>query len=82
MERKRYIPDIVGPRYAVRVEDLGPEHVLHVQCDRCRRVVLIEAAELRRRAEGHQRIKLLAERLRCSTCDPPGSIAWSIYRRE
>ncbi len=29
MERKRYIPNIVGPCCAVRVEDLGPEHVLH-----------------------------------------------------
>jgi hypothetical protein len=82
VERKRYIPDIVGPRYAVRVEDLGPEHVLHVQCDRCRRVVLIEAAELRRRAEGYERLVQLAERLRCGTCAAPGSIAWSIYRRE
>lgn len=30
MGEKSYVSDIVVPRYALRVEDLGPDHVLHV----------------------------------------------------
>jgi hypothetical protein len=80
MGRKSYVPDIVAPRYALRLEDLGPDHVVHVRCEACLRVVLIEAVELQRARPGTERLVVLAEGLRCMRCS--GSpISWSIYRR-
>lgn len=80
MGRKTYVPDIVAPRYALRLEDLGRDHVLHVRCEACLRVVLIEATELQRVRPGHERVMLLADGLRCLRCgDSP--ISWSVYRR-
>ncbi|SEA86647.1 hypothetical protein [Rubrimonas cliftonensis] len=82
MERKRYIPDIVAPRYQLRVRDLAPGHYLHVRCDGCRRIALIEAAELARKAPEYSRIIELAKSIHCVRC-PAGTPAnWSIYREE
>lgn len=80
MERKRYIPDIVAARYQLRVEDLGPAHFLHVRCDGCRRIALIETAELLRRAPSYARIIDLARSIRCVRCPPGTPVSWSIYR--
>jgi hypothetical protein len=81
MARKSYVPDILAPRYALRVSDFGADHVLHVRCEACARVVLIDAAELRRSFEPCQRIVVLAERLRCTRCAAPTPLSWSVYRK-
>jgi hypothetical protein len=82
MERKRYIPDIVAPRYNLRIEDLGPEHFLHVRCDGCWRIALIPAAELQRRREGYERMLNVARSIRCQRCGDGTPLSWSIYRAE
>lgn len=81
MTRKTYVPEILAPRYALRVGDFGSDHVLHVRCEACARVVLIDAGELRRSFEACQRIVVLADRLRCARCAVATPLSWSVYRR-
>jgi hypothetical protein len=81
MTRKTYVPEILAPRYALRIDDFGPDHVLHVRCEACARVVLIDAGELRRSFDACQRIVFVAERLRCARCAAPTPLSWSVYRR-
>jgi hypothetical protein len=75
-----YAPDIVAPRYALRLGDLGPTHVLYVRCDACLRVALIEASALRRSWPPYVRIIHMERRFRCLRCGP-GPVTWSVYRR-
>ena len=80
MGRKAYLPDIVGPRYALRLGDLGPDHLVHLRCDACRRVALIEAGQLQARSEPYRRMVDLARQFRCAACATATPISWSIYR--
>lgn len=81
MTRKTYVPEILAPRYALRVDDFGPDHVLHVRCEACAGVVLIDAGKLRRSFDASHRIVVLAERLRCARCAAATPLSWSVYRR-
>ena len=81
MARKSYVPDILAPRYALRVGDFGVDHVLHVRCEACARVVLIDASELRRSFEPCLRIVVLADQLRCTRCGRATPLSWSVYRK-
>jgi hypothetical protein len=80
MERKKYIPDIVAPRYALRIEDLGRDHFVHVRCDGCQRIVLVPALELARRQPGYERMINVAKLMTCLRCPPGTPASWSIYR--
>ena len=48
--------EILGPRYAIRLGDLRPWHVLRVKCLQCRRAATLSPAPLLVRFGEHQRI--------------------------
>ena len=60
MTRKTCVPEFLAPGYALRVDAFGSDHVPHLRCEACARVVLIDAGERRRSFEACQRIAVLA----------------------
>ena len=66
MERLQNIT--VGPRYAVRLKDLGRWDRLEAVCLRCRNKSVLDPARLLRRRPGYTRIVDLEAKLRCRAC--------------
>ena len=80
MEHKENVPEILGPRYAVRVGDLRDWHVLRVRCERCKHEGSIYPARLRARAHESARLVDLAARFRCQHCKASGQVSWAVFR--
>ena len=64
MEQRGNIP----PRYALRLEDLRPWHVIVATCAACGRRSPIDAALLRQGRPPHTRLLDLERKLRCGGC--------------
>lgn len=59
---------ILGPRYEVRLQDLGRWDRLEATCSRCRHQAIIDPAYLRQRWPGYTRVIELEGKLRCTAC--------------
>lgn len=56
------------PRYAIRVEDIGPELILSAQCQRCKHVGDVDRGHMIARWGDRSFMAKLDDRLRCSQC--------------
>jgi len=74
--------DIIGPKYAIRLGDLRPWHVLQVTCFSCRHVATVSPAPLLQRFGEHQRLSELEDRFRCTECDHRGGNSVKVYKPE
>ena len=61
-------PVSLGPRYAVRLEDLGRWHRFEAICSQCSNRVIINPEKLRPRCPGYTRVVELEKKLRCTSC--------------
>jgi hypothetical protein len=68
MEQRGNIP----PRYAFRLEDLRPWHLIAAACPACGRRSQIGAALLRHGRPPHARLLDLERKLRCGGCGNRG----------
>ncbi len=63
------MPDVtLGPKYAVRLGDLQPRHVLRVTCFSCRHTANVSPLPLLARFGENQRVSDLEERFACVEC--------------
>ena len=72
--------EILGPRYAIRLGDLKPWHVLKVTCLQCRRAATVSPAPLLTRFGVHQRIVGIADRFACTGCGNRGGNRVAVRR--
>ena len=77
-----YTPITLGPKYALRLEDLTGADVFVVECYECRRVWRVAPYRLHLRWPGHQRLLLVRDDLRCRRCGVGGDgyLDWRIER--
>lgn len=59
----------LGPRYDLRLEDLGRWHRFEAVCSACRRRRIIHPDSLRKRWPGYTRVTELERLLHCTGCD-------------
>ena len=74
--------DILGPKYAVRLGDLRPWHVLGITCFSCRHTATVSPAPLMRRFGEHQCIAELEDRFACTACGNRDGNSVKIYKLE
>jgi hypothetical protein len=75
----------LGPRYALRVEDIRPGLALRIQCLPCGHVGTVAADVLRAKHPPSERVKLVADRFRCLSCGSGGAgvmSLWSVVEAE
>lgn len=70
----------IGPKYAVRLGDLGRWHRLQAVCLSCRHSVLLEPEKLKRRFPSHTRVVELEAKLRCRKCGNRGGNSLKVGR--
>lgn len=58
----------IGPRYAVRLEDLGTWDRFEASCLACRHKKVLHPDIFRRRWPGYTRVIELEKKLRCESC--------------
>jgi hypothetical protein len=66
MEREKVIT--IGPRYAVRLDDLAADHRLSVKCRACGHSAGMDPATLRCRFPAYTRLIVIEKKLRCQAC--------------
>ena len=66
MEQIRNTP--IGPRYALRLEEMGRWHRIEALCSKCRNRQVLKPAMLQGRFPGYTRIIDLEKKLRCTAC--------------
>lgn len=59
---------VLGPRHALRLQDLSTWHRLRAECVQCRHYGILKPDLLRRRFPDSTRIMELEKRLRCTAC--------------
>ena len=64
VEHNKNIP----PRYAIRLDDLRPWHVIVATCGACRKRTRIDARLLQHGRPAYTRLLDLERKLRCSSC--------------
>jgi hypothetical protein len=80
MANSKITPEILGPRYGVRLGDLRPWHVLRVTCLACGRVESVDPKHLARRRAASTRLVDIEHRFRCRACGVRGGVSWQIFR--
>ena len=60
--------DVLGPKFAIRLGDLGWYHRLRAVCFKCRKETVIDPEILRARFDANTFIVGLEERIRCGGC--------------
>lgn len=75
-----YGPVILGPRYAIRLEDLGATDAIDAECMGCGKRWRIAPHRLHDRYHAYMRIRQIAKEMRCAVCDGDSSISWKIVR--
>ena len=69
---------VLAPRYNLRVEDFGDQHVLALECMSCGGTGAIVAEELRQKYKPYERIKLLEGDFFCEHCKRSGVCHWHV----
>lgn len=77
-----YVAVILGPKYAVRLEELTGADVFVVECHECRRVWRVPPHKLHLRWPAHVRLLNVGAYLRCRPCGVSGRehLDWRIER--
>lgn len=58
----------LGPKYALRLSDLGHWHRFQATCFRCRHSAIVNPEVLRQRWPAHSKLGDLERKLRCRAC--------------
>ena len=61
-------PIILGPKYAIRLEDLTPRDAIEVSCLSCSHKLLVGPHRLYERYMGYMRLIEIGKDLRCARC--------------
>ena len=69
---------ILAPRYDLRVEDFGDNHVLALDCMSCGFSCSIATEYLRQNYKPYERIKLVEGDFRCDGCGRTGNCHWHV----
>lgn len=75
-----YEPVILGPRYAIRLEDLEAADAIDAECMGCGKRWRIAPHRLHDRYQAYVRLQQIATEMRCAVCDGDSSISWKIVR--
>jgi hypothetical protein len=71
---------VLGPRYAVRLEDLKAEHAVLIECVGCRHRGLVAPHRLHDRFAGFERMTQIAAAMRCKRCGCTRTMDWTILK--
>jgi DNA-directed RNA polymerase subunit RPC12/RpoP len=71
---------ILGPRYALRLDDLQATDAVEIDCPSCRRRALVATHRLHDRFSGFERMTQICRRMRCRRCGSAGGMGWTIVR--
>jgi hypothetical protein len=71
---------ILGPRYAVRLEDLRAEHAVLIECVACRHRALVAPHRLHDRFAGFERMSQIAGAMRCKRCGATRAMDWAVLK--
>ncbi len=71
---------ILGPRYALRLENLQATDAVEVECPACRRRALVAPHKLHDRFAPFERMTQICRRMRCRRCGNSGDMNWNIVR--
>jgi hypothetical protein len=69
---------ILAPRYNLRVEDFGDNHILALDCMSCGFKGAISAETLRQNYKPYERIKLVEGDFKCDGCGRHGVCQWHV----
>ncbi|MBA3324283.1 MAG: hypothetical protein H0T41_03070 [Rhodobacteraceae bacterium] len=75
-----YARVILGPRYAVRLEQLLGSDAVDATCMLCRRSWLIAPHRLHERFLPHQRMVDIGKAMRCTECGSGHAMVWHVVR--
>jgi hypothetical protein len=64
--RDELVPEVIGPKYALRIHDLRNWHVLQVTCWKCGHISMVYPSRLRRRWSGYERLMDIERKFRCT----------------
>ena len=78
--RDDLIPENLGAKHTIRVEDLRDWHVLQVTCANCGHTGLIYPARIRKQSSGWQHIIHIAHSFKCIRCMNRQANEWQVYR--
>lgn len=68
------------PKYALRLGDLQPWHVLQVTCFRCRHAATVSPAPLPHHYGEHPRVAELEDKIRCTECGNGDGNSVKVYK--
>jgi hypothetical protein len=68
---------VLGPRYALRLEDLQATDAVEIECPACRRCALVAPHRLHDRFAGFERMTQICRRMRCRRCGSAGGMGWT-----
>jgi hypothetical protein len=71
---------ILGPRYALRLEDPQATDAIEVECPACRRRALVAPHRLHDRFARFERMTQICRRMRCRRCGSASGMGWNIVR--
>ena len=80
MANREMTPEILGPKYAVRLGDLRSWHILKITCLACRHEQTLYLARLQAKWSEHERIMDLEPKFRCTGCGQRAGVSWQVYR--
>ena len=69
---------ILAPRYNLRVEDFGDNHVLALECMNCGSKGSVSAEFLQQNYKPYERIKLVEGGFKCDGCGRLGVCHWHV----
>jgi ribosomal protein L37E len=71
---------VLGPRYALRLEDLQAMDALQVECVHCGWPALVALHRLHDRFAASERLSGIAATMRCRRCGRRGAVDWLVLR--
>ena len=71
---------ILGPRYAVRLEDVRATDAVDAECLGCGRMWRIAPHRLHARFQSYARLQQIGKEMRCTVCDGDVPIVWNVVR--
>ena len=75
-------PIVLGPKYAIRLGDLKPWHIITVKCWRCPRKGLVDPEDLRDWIDDRESIIKIEDRFRCKGCGNKVFNSWQVMDLE
>ena len=73
-------PVILEFKFAVRITNLAPDHVVEMTCDGCDRRHMVATWQLHARFPPSTPLMTVERYFRCRKCPKRGAVRWTIYR--